>query len=126
MLALLQPATGQLTPLLSGSFDDARLDQHGTLWLTDTQFKLYQLPEGQKVAKPLLPEVTISAFTVTGNKLLATTKHGALLQLDLQSLKTQFHSLPENRNLWISDASATQILLNQKQTISTDIVEFSW
>lgn len=126
MLALLQPATGQLTPLLSGSFDDARLDQHGTLWLTDAQFKLYQLPEGQKVAQPLLPEVTISAFTVTGDKLLATTKNGALLQLDLQSLQTQFHSLPENHNLWISDASATQILLNQKQTISTDIVEFNW
>jgi|GEM_PF-2600922 len=126
MLALYQPTTGELTALLHGSFDDARLDQHGTLWFSDASFHLYQLPKNQPVVKAVAPELTLSAFTIAGETLLATTKSGDLLQLDLQLQQPKLIALPKDRNLWISDASTKQILFNQKQTISTDVVEFSW
>lgn len=126
MLALYQPTTGTLEPILHGNFDDARLDQYGTLWFSDASFHLYQLPKKQKVVKAVLPELTLSAFTIEGENLLATTKSGELLQVDLQLQKTQLIALPKDRNLWISDANEQQILFNQKQTISTDIMEFSW
>ncbi|RVU40472.1 hypothetical protein EOE67_05325 [Rheinheimera riviphila] len=126
MLALYQPTTGELTALQHGSFDDARLDQHDTLWFSDASFHLYQLPKNQQVAKAVVPEFTLSAFTIAGENLLATTKSGDLLQLDLQLQQPKLIVLPKDRNLWISDARAEQILFNQKQTISTDIVEFSW
>jgi len=126
ILALYQPATGQLTPLHAGQFDDARLDQHGTLWFSDANFQLYQLPASARTAQPLVPEVTVSAFTIANGVLLATTKDGRLLQLDLQTQSATFKELPKDRNLWISDADATQILFNQKQTMNTDLVEFNW
>ncbi|OBP15655.1 hypothetical protein A5320_10090 [Rheinheimera sp. SA_1] len=126
MLALYQPTTGTLEPIQHGNFDDARLDQYGTLWFSDASFNLYQLPKNQNVVKAVLPEFKLSAFTIEGENLLATTKSGELLQVDLQLQKTQLVALPKDRNLWISDASAEQILFNQKQTISTDIMEFSW
>ncbi len=126
MLALYQPTTGTLKPIQHGNFDDARLDQYGTLWFSDASFHLYQLPKNQKVVKAVLPEFTLSAFTIDGENLLATTKSGELLQVDLQLQKIQLIALPKDQNLWISDASAEQILFNQKQTISTDIMAFSW
>lgn len=109
-----------------GNFDDARLDHDGTLWFSDARFNLYQLKKNQKVAKLVLAEFTLSAFTIDEENLLATTKNGELLQVDLQLQKPQLTTLPKDRNLWISDALEQQILYNQKQTISTDIVEFSW
>lgn len=126
MLSLYQPTTGTLEPIQHGNFDDARLDQHGTLWFSDANFHLYQLPKNQQVVKAVAPELTLSAFTIAGDSLLATTKNGDLLQLDLQLQQPKLIVLPKDRNLWISDASTEQILFNQKQTISTDLVEFSW
>ena len=126
ILALYQPTTGVLVPVQHGSFNQARLDHHGTLWFSDADFQLHQRQKNQKAAHLILPEFTVNAFTIEGEHLLATTKSGELLQVDLQLQKPLVKAQLTASNLWISDASAEQILYNQKQTISTDIMEFSW
>lgn len=125
-LALFDINTNALTTLHSGQFNNARLDQHGTLWFTDPQFRLFRQSLNQASATPaqaIFTDTAVNAFTLVGETLILTTKQAQLLQLNINTLQPIAPPVTLTTNSWLNDANQDLVLFGTKTSIETELVE---
>lgn len=125
-LALFDINTSELTTLHTGQFNNARLDQHGTLWFTDPQFRLFRQPFHQASAKPaqaILTDTEVNAFTLVDQTLVLTTKQAQLLQLNINTLQPIAPPVTLAASSWLNDADQDLVLFGTKKSIETELLE---
>jgi DNA-binding winged helix-turn-helix (wHTH) protein len=126
MLALFELRNHELQPLRAGHFDDARLDDEGSLWFTNAQFRLFRQKfalTASEQAEPVLADLEISAFMLYAGQLLLSSKDGQLLQFEQQSLRPSQVAVPLPAGSWLNDADQHRVLLGNKISIKTELVE---
>jgi DNA-binding winged helix-turn-helix (wHTH) protein len=125
-LALFDLNTSELTALHTGQFNNARLDQHGTLWFTDPHFRLFRRPFHQASAKPaqaILTDTEVNAFTLVDETLVLTTKQAQLLQLNINTLQPIAPPVTLTASSWLNDANQDLVLFGTKTSIETELLE---
>lgn len=127
-LALFDLNTSELTPLLTGQFNHARLDQHGNLWFTNPQFRLFRQPlkpTSKKPAQAILTDTEVNAFTLVDETLVLTTKQAQLLQLSITTLQAVASPVTLTTNSWLNDADQDLVLFGTKTSIKTELLELT-
>lgn len=126
MLALFDLRTQKLQPLRAGYFDDARVDDEGSLWFTNAQFRLFRQKfalTASEQAEPVLADLKMNALILYAGHLLLSSKDGQLLQFEQQSLRPSQVAVSLPAGSWLNDADQHRVLLGNKISIKTELVE---